>query len=137
MTEAERLDLLRRLRLVGRGRDKTQKTVTLPAAIFDDMVKAISGHLVEDSWYLGRYPDVDGAIKKGRLKSATDHFCGSGLYEGRVPYAIEIDEADYLKQHRDVAQAIDAGTFISAADHFYQTGFAEGRAFKLAGGSPR
>ena len=135
MTELEKLDFLRRLRILGRGRDKSEKTVALPLALFEELMRAAVGTMVQDSWYLNRYKDVAGAVKKGVFKIGADHFAVSGVYEGRVPYAIEIDEADYLKQHRDVARAIDAGTFSSPSDHFYQSGYAEGRAFKLAGSS--
>ena len=131
MTALEKIDLFRRLRILGRGRDKSEKSVSLPLPLFEELMKAAVGEMVTDSWYLNRYPDVDTAIRKGFFKRGADHFAISGLYEGRVPYAIEIDEAEYLKQHRDVARAIDAGTFTSASDHFYQSGYAEGRAFRL------
>ncbi len=131
MTEIERLDLLRRLRILGKARDKSDKMMTIPVALFDDLMRAAFADTVPDSWYLNRYPDVAGAVKSGVFKAGADHFVTSGLYEGRIPYAIEIDEAEYLKVHRDVAKAIDAGTFTSASDHFYRSGFNEGRAFKI------
>lgn len=137
MTEVEKLDLLRRLRIVGKGRDKTERTVTLPVALFDELMRAAFTEMVPDSWYLNRYPDVAGAVKKGLFKTGSEHFVSAGLYEGRIPYGIEIDEAEYLKTHRDVARAIETGAFTSASDHFYKSGFNEGRAFKLISASSK
>jgi len=131
MTEIEKLELLRRLRILGKARDKNDKMMNMPVAMFDELMRAAFADTVPDSWYLNRYPDVEAAVKKGVFKAGADHFVTSGLYEGRIPYAIEIDEIEYLKVHRDVAKAIEAGTFTSASDHFYKSGYNEGRAFKI------
>jgi hypothetical protein len=42
--------------------------------------------LVDESYYLQQNPDVADAIRKGKLKSAQDHFNNAGFNEGRAPY---------------------------------------------------
>jgi hypothetical protein len=88
---------------------------------------APAGILVDQEWYLAKYPDVKAGIKSGKFKSAYQHFIECGYREGRVPRDQWVDEAWYLATYPDVAEAIRAGRFKDARDHFMQNGYGEGR----------
>ncbi len=131
LTEHEKLQLLRRAMLAGkRGGD----TVSLPRHLLGQLLDLAFDDIVDEDWYLARYPDVADAVSKGQVSSAREHFTQAGLYEGRVPYEIGIDSTAYLKKHRDVATSVKEGTYADGKDHFLESGFAEGRAFTLASG---
>jgi len=130
--ERDRLHLLRQVMAGGQksAPDMAQVTRTDLA----DLLELAFDGLVDERWYLKRYPDVAVAIRKGQVKSATQHYFQAGVYEGRVPYEIGIDSTAYLEKHRDVAQAVSQGTYRSGRDHFLTSGFAEGRDFALKAG---
>jgi hypothetical protein len=85
------------------------------------------GTVVDEEWYLARYPDVKAAIQAGKYKLGYQHFMQSGYREGRVPRDFRVDEAWYLATYPDVAEAIRSGHVKSAYDHFMQNGYGEGR----------
>lgn len=92
------------------------------------MVRRLLDHVVVDeTWYLTRYPDVAMAIRDGRAQSARDHFLNNGYFEGRWPNAITVDEAWYLAEYPEVAKAIREGVVSSAQQHFEENGYREGR----------
>ena len=131
LTEHDKLQLLRRTMLAGkRGGD----TVSLPRHLLGQLLDLAFDGMIDEDWYLTRYPDVAEAVAKGQVSSAREHFTQAGLYEGRVPYEIGIDSNAYLKKHRDVAESVKSGTYTDGKDHFLSSGFAEGRAFTLASG---
>lgn len=94
------------------------------ASCLDGQLSAIE---LDEGWYLDRYPDVAGAIARGEVANARDHYVRYGYWENRMPYPIPIDEGWYMTSYPDVAQAVADGTFASAQDHFDQAGFQEGR----------
>jgi hypothetical protein len=83
--------------------------------------------VVDEKWYLDRYPDVKAAIQAGKYKVGYEHFMQNGYREGRVPRNFNVDEAWYLATYPDVAEAIKSGRVKSAYDHFIQNGYGEGR----------
>lgn len=87
----------------------------------------IVGVQVDESWYLGRYPDIAGAIKEGVVHSAQLHFVHDGYFEGRMPFPIRVDERYYLAQNAGVAEFVRKGTLESGQQHFDENGYAEGR----------
>lgn len=128
MTRRTTLDLVRKLRHLNVA---ANRPVTLPYPLYIEILTAAFGPLVDEDWYLNRYPDVAAAIKQGHFRSAAHHYAIGGLAEGRMPCPVEIDESDYLAVHRDVAKAIESGRLNSATEHFYRSGFTEDRAYKL------
>jgi hypothetical protein len=84
------------------------------------------GTVVDEEWYLSRYPDVKTQLEPGRYP-ATKHFLEFGWREGRLPRDFRVDEQWYLATYPDVAEAIKAGRVKSAYDHFMENGYAEGR----------
>ncbi|MEL7125146.1 MAG: hypothetical protein AAGK30_02895 [Pseudomonadota bacterium] len=119
---------LRKIAVLGKSSDQT---MPLPTTVLRDLIKYAVAAEFDSDWYLERYPDVAKAIDKGVELSALDHYANSGIYEGRIPAPIALDEFDYMLRHRDVADAVKAGEMSSASDHFYMSGFLEGRAFQL------
>ena len=78
---------------------------------------------------------VDGSritLARDVLADAAAHYTMAGIYEGRMPYRVPLDNAAYLENHQDVLSSIREGAFRSALDHFVRVGFAEGRTFWLA-----
>ena len=134
-SERARLRLLRQVMKAGEGQPGDQ--ISMDKAVLADLLEAGFGRLVDEKWYLERYPDVAEAIRKGAVASARAHYFGSGIFEGRVPYEIGIDSRSYLAKHRDVADAVRTGTYRSGRDHFLRLGFAEGRSFTLESGVSR
>ncbi len=105
-----------------------QSYVAMPHEEMRAMLRALLRHIpVDESWYLQRYPDVAGAIRSGRTKSARDHFITSGYFEGRWPSPIVVDETWYLAEYPEVARAVRDGIVESAQRHFEQNGYKEGR----------
>lgn len=137
-TERARLRVLRQVMQASRaGAASGSDRVALERPVVAELLQAAFGGLVDERWYLKRYPDVAGAIRKGAVKSASAHYFLTGIHEGRVPYEIGIDSTAYLAKHRDVAEAVSQGTYRSGRDHFLTSGFAEGRDFALKGGVSR
>ena len=95
---------------------------------FVSLVKTmISGLTVDEAWYLRQYGDVAGAIARGAVGSAQEHFVNDGYLEGRMPFPITVDEQWYLQQNPDVAEGIRGGLVESAQAHFEESGYREGR----------
>jgi hypothetical protein len=128
MHDKDLLMAIRKITLLGKTQDKS---VNLRKTVLHDLVTFAVAASFDTDWYLKRYPDVAKAIEKGFETSALDHYASSGIYEGRMPYAVPLDEADYLSRHDDVAASVKSGETSSARDHFYNTGFVEGRTFQL------
>ena len=128
LDEKTKLDLLRRIRVLPGGKDRP---VTIPFALFADLLRTVMEGVIDEKWYTARYPDVAAAIKSGVFSSAGHHFAAVGLAEGRMPLPVALDESAYLDRHKDVAKAIQSGKVTSATQHFYTSGFYEGRAFEL------
>jgi len=78
----------------------------------------------DERFYLEAYPDVQAALRQGRLKSACEHFMRNGRYEGRFP---RFNEASYLANNPDVAQAVREQRFKSGYEHWRQYGRYENR----------
>ncbi len=105
-----------------------QLRVSLSYDEFVQLVKSlISAIEVDEAWYLDRNDDVAGAIARGAVLSAQEHFSGDGYLEGRLPFPITVDEQWYLEQNPDVAEGIRAGSVGSAQGHFEESGYREGR----------
>lgn len=82
---------------------------------------------VDESWYLGAYPDVSEAIKHGVVPGAKAHFCLFGYYEHRMPHKITVDETWYLQEYPDVRDGVASKHFASGQEHFELLGYREGR----------
>ena len=54
--------------------------------------------IVDEDWYLKKYPDVVRGIKKGAVSSADQHFNTVGAGEGRSPNASEEENAFQWKK---------------------------------------
>ncbi len=89
--------------------------------------KLLIGVVVEEEWYMTRYPDIADAIRAGAMRSARDHFVEHGYIEGRLPGPIVVDEQWYLEQNPDVAAAGRRGEEAAAHSHFERMGHREGR----------
>ena len=133
--ERAQLRLLRQVMQSGQGQSGDRLSIEKP--VLADLLEAACGKLVDEKWYLERYPDVAEAIRRGTVASARAHYFQAGIFEGRVPYEIGIDSNAYLAKHRDVADAVKTGTYRSGRDHFLALGFAEGRSFMLKSGVSR
>ena len=92
--------------------------------IFQDRVGQI---FVDESWYMGRYPDVIEALDAGKIKTISDHYSVFGYYEHRMPYHVLVDEEWYLAEYKDIQVAVKSGTFASGQSHFDELGYKEGR----------
>lgn len=53
----------------------------------------IRGVEVNEAWYARTYEDIGMAIRDGIIRSARQHFIDDGYFEGRLPFAIVVDEA--------------------------------------------
>lgn len=134
--ERERLRVLRDVMQSGRI-EAAAGRVQIDKVTLAQLLEAAFGKLVDERWYLKRYPDVAEAIRKGAVKSASQHYFQAGIHEGRAPYEIGIDSTAYLAKHQDVAEAVNKGAYRSGRDHFLTSGFAEGREFALKAGAAR
>lgn len=105
-----------------------QLRVSLPYDDFVQLVKSLVAAIeVDESWYLQHNDDVAGAIARGVIGSAREHFANDGYLEGRLPFPIVVDEQWYLEQNPDVAEGVRNGTAPSAQVHFEESGYREGR----------
>lgn len=84
--------------------------------------------VVDEKYYLARYPDVAKAVATGSIGIASDHWYETGYFENRTPRKILVDEEYYLQTNPDVAKAVAAGKLVSCQVHFDEAGFSEGRA---------
>lgn len=91
------------------------------------MEKKIAGLKFDEAWYLGKYPDVRDAVKRGVVPSGRAHYALSGYFENRMPMAIQVNEKWYLEAYPDVAEAIRRGVHKSGQAHFELAGYREGR----------
>ena len=74
-----------------------------------------------------RYEDIARAVREGSIASAKQHFVDDGYFEGRLPFAVPVNERWYLEQYPDVAESIRKGVVASAEQHFAEDGYREGR----------
>ena len=113
---------------VGFDDEGSQSDVIFTREQFEKLMWAMLRHVaVDEHWYRMAYPDVDEAIRNGKLRSAKDHFVASGYFEGRKCGRVAVDEQWYLTEYPDVAEGIELGEFISAQQHFDSHGETEGR----------
>ncbi len=98
---------------------------------YEDFIKLLrimlTGIVVDEAWYLERYPDIAEAIRQGSVVSAQQHFTTDGYFEGRQPFPIAVDERFYLQQYPGIGDAIREGIVSSAQQHFDENGYQEGR----------
>lgn len=127
----KQLALLQQINRLGRS---TEDYVRMPKALVQALVDVLIGDGFSEEWYTQRNADVRTAIEEKRLPSGREHYLLSGIYEGRMPFEVRIDERDYAMKYPDVTAAVAEGHFASEQDHFRQRGFAEGRSFRLLGG---
>lgn len=123
------LAVLQRIRSAQRTDDSY---VTISRKTLSELIAAMVGSRFDEAWYLSMYPDVGKALKGGLFESALHHYAASGVYEGRLPFPIPVDEPDYMRRHPDVDAAVKRGAFPDGEEHFLTVGFAEGRSFRLA-----
>ena len=89
--------------------------------------RLLAGVVVDEKWYLTRYPDIAEAISQGLVQSAQIHFVNDGYFEGRQPFEIKVDERYYLTQNAGVADYVRRGLLTSGQQHFDENGYKEGR----------
>ena len=105
-----------------------QLRVTVPYDEFLRIIKSLLAAVdVDEAWYLEHHDDVAGAIARGVVSSAREHFAGDGYLEGRLPFPITVDEQWYLEQNPDVAEEVRKGDVASGQAHFDESGYREGR----------
>lgn len=83
--------------------------------------------IVDEAWYLDRYPDVAHAVKSGGFHNGKEHYIRAGYFENRLPRPVTVDEGWYLETYPDVAKAVRNNLQGSASSHFFSIGFLEGR----------
>jgi hypothetical protein len=102
--------------------------VAVEQHFFDECLRPLISRIVlDEDWYLERYPDVGQAIMKNIVKNAKDHYERFGYFEHRLPYLIQVQEVWYCEQYADVKDAIANRAFASGQSHFEMNGFREGR----------
>jgi hypothetical protein len=85
--------------------------------------------IYNDAYYLGAYPDVREAIRRGEFVCGFHHFSQHGAREGRDGCEY-FNERAYLMRHPDVAAAVTDGTLRSGEAHFILHGHREGRSLR-------
>lgn len=111
---------------------RQQKHIELQRGQFSLLLRLAFAEQFDEDWYLQENSDVADAVAANVVDSGLTHWSETGIFEGRLPWPIALDEADYSGRHRDVARSLETGRWQSAAEHFYKIGFMEGREFKLA-----
>ncbi|WP_457797995.1 hypothetical protein [Methylocystis sp. S23] len=102
--------------------------VQVPAKLLKLLLQlSVSGGDFDKSQYLLNNPDIDAAVKSGKIKDPRQHYVANGFFEGRSG-AIRVDEYWYLRQYPDVAKARREGKIDSATKHFFASGELESRA---------
>jgi hypothetical protein len=111
------------------GLDEASKSdITMTKEQFEQLLRSMLRYVeVDEAWYRNAYPDVDEAIRNGKVPSAKDHFVASGYFEGRKRGRVVVDEQWYLAEYPDVAEGIELGELLSAQQHFDSSGEKEGR----------
>ncbi|CAM6054503.1 unnamed protein product [Sphagnum tenellum] len=108
--------------------DESIRTIEIAEHHLHNIVRnAITLVVVDEEWYLSKYPDVADAINQGEAESAKDHYVMYGYFEDRLPRELIVDEEWYCSRYADVAEAIRTGKIASAQQHFETNGFKEGR----------
>ena len=103
--------------------------VQIPASLLRFLLQiAVSVSHFNEEGYLRANPDVEEAVRKGRITSAKLHYIGDGYLEGRLGAAAAVDEAWYLHTYPDVAAAVRSRSVSSATEHFRSVGALELRA---------
>lgn len=101
--------------------------VTVPLPLFKLLLQiAIGTSDFDEDDYLANNPDVDLALRSGRIEGAYQHYLGFGYFEGRRG-GVFFDDDWYLKNYTDVYRAVKASRVKSASDHYYSSSAAEGR----------
>ena len=129
MISEETISILRSIALSGA---QSGNSVTVSRVNLSRLLRMAIESSFNENWYLDKYPDVEEAIGKGLFRSGVDHFCLSGVFEGRLPCKVNLDEEVYLSIHADVATAIAKKEVSSATEHFENSGHLEGRKFSLS-----
>ena len=81
----------------------------------------------DEAGYLERYPDIADAIRRGIVQSHKAHIVNDGYFEGRLPFAIHVDEDYYFAHNPRVADFVASGNLVSGQQHFDENGYREGR----------
>ena len=64
----------------------TSDYVAVDEFFFSELLRPLIDRIVlDEQWYLKKYPDVKMAIAKKLVKSAKDHFVRFGYFEHRLP----------------------------------------------------
>jgi len=107
----------------------TGGNISIPTPVFKElMAYYVKNGYFDERWYVETNPDVDNAIKNGKITDGLEHFVSAGYYEGRSPGLCYVDREWYEQHYRDVALATRKGRVIDSAEHFHHTGYNEGRA---------
>jgi SAM-dependent methyltransferase len=85
-------------------------------------------------WYLGRYPDVASAIRRGIWRCSLHHYLTNDTPTKFDPIP-GFSEAEYLRSYPDIAAAVYRGRFRNGYAHFIHVGSVEGRSAGRAGAS--
>lgn len=128
---ANREQIIQELRSITLISDANTANEGIPRRNFSRILFYLLEPLFSEQWYKERYPDVSQAIDDKHWPSGLLHYCTSGIYEGRLPFPVQLDEDAYLYKHPDVQKAVVDGKLRNATEHFVTTGFAEGREFKV------
>ena len=81
-----------------------------PMTQFLDMIRAVLSVIeVDEAWYLEATRTSPRRSRTARSPSAREHFLHNGYFEGRRPFAINVDERWYLTENPGVAEYIRSG----------------------------
>ena len=106
-----------------------EKRVSIPADLFRQLIaSALQGKgMFDENYYLSVNSDIQDAVRRGAIESASEHYYTTGYFEGRLPKKLLVDEKFYLEANPDVAEAVRKGLVKDAQEHFENAGFREGR----------
>ena len=91
--------------------------------------------IYDDAHYVGIYPDVREAVRRGDFICGFHHFSQYGVEEGREGCGY-FNERAYLIRHPDVASAVTEGRTRSGEAHYVMHGHSEKRALYQHGNGP-
>lgn len=107
---------------------KDELRVSLSYENFSELIKKFIACVpFDEEWYLEMNPDIKTAIDEGLIETAAEHYVESGYFEGRLPYAPDVNEEWYVQEYPDVAEILDRGEEESPSHHFINRGYREGR----------